>query len=46
MQGVLVKAYDGLAFYLKEPPYSFYHPDMGDFAGTYLPFTVNGGYIA
>ena len=40
LQGVLVKGYDGLAAYLKEPPYSFYDPDMADFPGAWMPFTV------
>lgn len=35
-----VQAYDGLAQYLKEPPYTYYHPDMEDFDGVWLPFTV------
>lgn len=40
-KGVSVCAYDGLAQFLKEPPYSFYDPDMADFDGTWLPFTVS-----
>ena len=40
LQGVLVKAYDGLAAYLKEPPYDFYDPDMADYGGVWIPFTV------
>lgn len=39
-QGKEVKSYDGLAEYLKEPPYSFYDPDMAEFAAVWLPYTV------
>ena len=40
LQGVLVKAYDGLAAYLKEMPYDYFHPSMADFEGVWIPFTV------
>jgi hypothetical protein len=38
--GVQVKAYNGLARYLNDPPYSFFHPDMDEFPGVWLPHTV------
>ena len=41
LQGVLVKKYDGLAQYLKDPPMDFWHPDMADFPGVWLPYTVS-----
>lgn len=37
---VSVQEYDGIAHYLKEPPYSFWHPEMADFDGVWLPYTV------
>lgn len=40
LQGVLVKKYDGLAQYLKDPPMDFYDPDMADWPGVWLPYTV------
>ena len=40
LQGVLVKKYDGLAKYLKDPPMDYWHPDMADFAGVWIPYTV------
>jgi hypothetical protein len=40
LQGVLVKKYEGLAQYLKDPPMEFYHPDMADFPGVWLPYMV------
>jgi hypothetical protein len=39
-KNVSVQEYDGIAHYLKEPPYSFWHPDMADFDGVWLPYTV------
>ena len=40
IRGVQVRAYNGLARYLKEPPYSWYDPDMGEYPGVWLPHTV------
>jgi hypothetical protein len=40
LQGVLVKKYEGLALYLKDPPMDFYDPDMADWPGVWLPYTV------
>jgi hypothetical protein len=40
LQGVLVKEYEGLAQYLKDPPMDFYDPDMADWPGVWLPYTV------
>jgi len=34
LQGVLVKKYEGLAQYLKDPPIDFYDPDMPAFLGS------------
>lgn len=39
-KAVSVEEYDGIAHYLKEPPYSFWHPDMAEFDGVWLPYTV------
>lgn len=36
-----VRAYDGLARFLKEPPYLFYDPDVGKYNGVWLPFAVS-----
>lgn len=41
LKGVFVRAYDGLAQFLKEPPYSYYRPGMEDFEAIWLPFTVS-----
>jgi hypothetical protein len=41
LRGVLVKKYDGLALCLKELPHDFYDPDMGDWPGVWLPYTVS-----
>ena len=40
LQGVLVKKYEGLAQYLKDPPMDFYDPDMADWPGVWHPYTV------
>ena len=40
MQGVEVKEYNGLALGLREPPDDYYHPEMGDWTGVWLPYTV------
>ncbi|KAK3374250.1 P-loop containing nucleoside triphosphate hydrolase protein [Lasiosphaeria ovina] len=45
MNGILVKAYNGLARYLKDPPYGFYDPDMESFAGVWLPYTETGRIV-
>lgn len=37
---VSVQEYDGIAHFLKEPPYSYWDSDMADFEGVWLPFTV------
>ena len=38
---VLVRKYKGLALYLKEKPIGFYDPDMADWPGVWLPYTVS-----
>ncbi|KAF9771534.1 hypothetical protein IL306_010823 [Fusarium sp. DS 682] len=38
-RGILTKDYDGIAEFLKEPPYDFFHPNMADFPPVWLPFT-------
>ncbi len=38
---VSVEEYDGIAHYLKEPPSTYWHPDMADFDGVWLPYTVS-----
>jgi hypothetical protein len=37
---VSVQEYDGIAHYLKEPPYSYWDPGMAGFDGVWLPYTV------
>lgn len=44
-RGVSVEAYDGLAQFLKEPPYSYYHPAMADFESVWLPFSETGRIV-
>lgn len=36
-----VQAYEGLAQYLKEPPYSWFDPGMDEFDGVWLPYAVS-----
>ena len=36
-----VEAYDGMAQFLKEPPYSWYDYDMADDEGVWLPYAVS-----
>ena len=40
LQGVLVRDYDGLAQYVKDPPTGFYDPEMGEWPAVWLPYTV------
>ncbi|KAF4339896.1 TOB3 (member of AAA-ATPase family) [Fusarium beomiforme] len=44
-RGILTKDYDGIAEYLKEPPYDFFDPDMADFPPVWLPFTETGRVV-
>lgn len=39
-KGASVQEYDGIAQFLKEPPYTWFDPDMAQFEGVWLPFTV------
>ncbi len=39
-QGIQVRAYNGLARYLKERPGSFYDPGMANWPAIWLPYTV------
>jgi len=41
IKGVQTKHYEGIAQYLKEPPATFWDPDMADFPAVWLPFTVS-----
>lgn len=41
LTGLLVRKYDGLALYLKEPPDDFYVCNMGEWPGVWLPYTVS-----
>ncbi|KAF6795458.1 AAA family [Colletotrichum sojae] len=43
--GVSVEAYDGIAQYMKEPPYSFWHTEMEDFEDVWLPYTESGRIV-
>lgn len=40
-----VQAYDGIAKFLKEPPYLWYDPDPEKFDGVWLPYTVSRFYL-
>lgn len=40
LKGVKIMKYDGLAQYLKDPPMDWYDPDMADFPGVWIPYTV------
>lgn len=40
LQGVLVRNYDGLAQFVKEPPMDFWHPEMDEWDAVWLPYTV------
>ncbi|KAG5799594.1 hypothetical protein H9Q69_001432 [Fusarium xylarioides] len=44
-RGIMVRDYDGIAEYLKEPPYDYYDPDMAGFPGVWLPFTETGRVV-
>ena len=46
LQGVLVKKYEGLAQYLKNPPKDFYDPEMAEWPGVWLPYTVRAVFTA
>ncbi|KAK3990825.1 P-loop containing nucleoside triphosphate hydrolase protein [Cladorrhinum sp. PSN332] len=45
MRGIQLLHYDGLARYLKEPPYSFYHWSLEEISGYWLPFTESGRVV-
>ena len=40
LQETSVQKYDGLAYFLKEPPTNFYTPDMDDYLGVWIPYHV------
>ena len=44
-KGILTRAYDGLAAYLREPPYDYFDPDMAEFPGVWMPFTETGRMV-
>ncbi|KAH7128923.1 P-loop containing nucleoside triphosphate hydrolase protein [Dactylonectria macrodidyma] len=44
-RGVLTRDYDGLAQYLKEPPWDYYDPRMANFGAVWLPFTETGRIV-
>ncbi|KAM0811583.1 putative AAA+ ATPase domain-containing protein [Seiridium cardinale] len=39
-EGTTIQAYNGLAKHLNEPPDTYWDPDMADFEGVWLPYTV------
>ncbi|KAK4189827.1 ATPase, AAA-type, core [Podospora australis] len=45
IKGVRFMYNNGLAQYLKEPPYSFYHWSLADTSGYWLPFTETGRIV-
>lgn len=44
-KAICTQAYDGIAQYLKEPPDDYFHPEMADFEGVWLPFTETGRIV-
>ncbi|KAF4939027.1 Cell division cycle protein 48-like protein [Colletotrichum fructicola] len=44
-QEMSVEAYDGIAQYKKEPPYSYYHWEMESFSDIWLPYTECGRVV-
>ncbi|KAH7140403.1 P-loop containing nucleoside triphosphate hydrolase protein [Dactylonectria estremocensis] len=44
-RGVLTRDYDGLAQYLKEPPWDYFDPRMANFGAVWLPFTETGRIV-
>ncbi|KAK4166268.1 P-loop containing nucleoside triphosphate hydrolase protein [Cladorrhinum sp. PSN259] len=45
LKGIQLMHYDGLAQYLKEPPYSYYGEDLPESSGYWLPFTELGRVV-
>lgn len=41
LKGMSVQAYDGLAQFLKEPPYTYFNPEMEDWDAVWSSFTVS-----
>ncbi|KAF5011048.1 hypothetical protein FDECE_2855 [Fusarium decemcellulare] len=44
-RGILTRDYDGLAQYLKEPPWDYFDPRMANFGAVWLPFTETGRVV-
>ncbi|KAJ2996046.1 hypothetical protein NUW58_g1095 [Xylaria curta] len=44
-RGYTVQSYDGLAQYIKEPPWSWWHYDMASAAPIWLPYTETGRVV-
>ncbi|KAH6682238.1 P-loop containing nucleoside triphosphate hydrolase protein [Plectosphaerella plurivora] len=44
-RGILTRDYDGLAQYLKDPPWDYFHPGMADFGAIWVPFTETGRIV-
>ncbi|KAK2056199.1 P-loop containing nucleoside triphosphate hydrolase protein [Colletotrichum caudatum] len=44
-QEMSIEAYDGIAQYMKEPPYFFYDPRMNSFSDIWLPYTESGRVV-
>ncbi|KAL9080688.1 MAG: hypothetical protein Q9157_000575 [Trypethelium eluteriae] len=45
LNDVCVRAYDGLADFIKEPSLDFFHPDMADWDTVWLPYTETGRVV-
>ncbi|KAI3321547.1 P-loop containing nucleoside triphosphate hydrolase protein [Xylariaceae sp. AK1471] len=45
LRGFSVQAYDGLAQYLREPPWSFWDYEMAHAEGVWLPYTETGRVV-
>ncbi|KAJ5587306.1 ATPase AAA-type core [Penicillium hispanicum] len=45
LREVSVQEYDGQAQFLKEPDFEYFHPEMADFPGVWLPYTELGRVI-
>lgn len=44
-RSLCVQAYDGIARFLKEPPYTYYDPDPDTYSGVWLPFKVGDSVL-
>ena len=45
LKGVCVRAYDGLADYIKDPPLDYWHPSIAEFDPVWMPFAETGRVV-